>query len=82
MEKKKYKEDCKKVIIDYLTTIGYPDISNEKIMQELTNIYRALEENNLVRYGLTFQKFHSIIEQEYIKERLLCQMKEGFFGRT
>lgn len=47
----------KKVMIDYLTTLGYPAIPNERIMSELKNMWLKIEEAGLIVEDMNFQAF-------------------------
>jgi hypothetical protein len=56
-EKETHKEKVKKVMIDYLTTLGYPNLSNEQIMSQLKNMWLKIEEAGLVVEDMNFQAF-------------------------
>ena len=56
-EKVAHGEKVKKVMIDYLTTLGYPNIPDEQIMSELKNMWLKIEEAGLVIEDMNFQAF-------------------------
>lgn len=57
MTREEYKEKCRAVLIEYLTSKGWPKLNREQIRGELPNMYRKLEENNLIMFGLNYQNF-------------------------
>lgn len=65
-EIEKLKEDIKKVMVDHLTTIGYPNITNEQIMRELKPMWIKIEEANLVAKGMNFQNFAAIANHHFM----------------
>lgn len=52
-----HKEKIKKVMLDHLTTLGYPDMHNEAIMAELKPMWVKLEEAGLILPEMTFLHF-------------------------
>jgi hypothetical protein len=64
-EKAEYKIKAKQVIFDYITKAGYPNITNDQIMQHLPNMYRALGDNNLLLPGLSYNIFQQIANEQF-----------------
>lgn len=56
-EKEIHKEKVKKVMLDHLTTLGYPDIADEQIMAELKNMWTKLEEAGLIIEGMSYHAY-------------------------
>lgn len=52
-----HKEKIKKVMVDHLTTLGWPDIPNETVMDELKNMWVKIEEAGLKLPDMSFQMF-------------------------
>jgi hypothetical protein len=59
-----YRDEVKKVLIEFLTQFGYPDMTLQEVMSHLPNMYRTLEEKQLVKYGLTWQLFEQFAVQK------------------
>lgn len=64
-EKTVYKEKANQVLFDYVNSLGYPNITNEQIMQEIPNMWRQLEEHNLMLPGFTYQMFQNIVNEQF-----------------
>lgn len=60
------KENIRKVMVDHLTTVGYPNITNEQVMRELKPMWIKIEEAGLVVQGMNFQNFASIANQHFL----------------
>lgn len=56
-EKEEHKEKIKKILVDHLTTLGYPDLDREQIIAELKPMWLKLEEAGLVVGDMTFTAF-------------------------
>lgn len=66
------KGKIKKVMVDHLTTIGYPNIPNEQIMGELKAMWIKIEEAGLVTDGMNFQAFAEHAESQF----MIAQVKD------
>lgn len=60
-----HKEKIRKVMVDHLTTLGYPDIEPQKIADELKSMWIKLEEAGLILQGMSFQAFCEHANQAY-----------------
>lgn len=60
------KQNIKKVMVDHLTSIGYPTISNEQIMRELKPMWIKIEEAGLIVPGMNFQGFAEIANHHFL----------------
>ena len=56
-EKVVLKEAIKKVVFDHLTSVGYPNLTKDKILAELPNMWNKIEEAKLNKEGLTYAAF-------------------------
>ena len=65
LEKEEYLKKANKVLFEYVNSIGYPNILNDIIMQQIPNMWRALEENGLMRSGFTYQMFQNIVNEQF-----------------
>ena len=74
-EKENHKEAVKKVMVDHLTTLGYPQIGNEQVMSELKNMWVKIEEAGLVTNGMTFAAFQAYANDAFLKAHI-----EEMFG--
>jgi len=64
-EKTEYKQKANDVLFTYIRSVGYPNISNEDIMQHIPRMWAALEDAGLMRAGFTFQMFQNIINEQF-----------------
>ena len=57
------------IIIDkhLLEKLGYPNCTNHDIMSEVSNLWRLLEENKLIKPGMTYQGFFNEAQREFQK---------------
>ena len=55
------KERCRKVIVDHLTTKGYPNMTRQGMLREVKNMWNALDEAGLMpelkAEGHTYESF-------------------------
>jgi hypothetical protein len=58
-EKYELKSKIKKVMVDHLTTLGYPDMTPKEILDELKPMWIKLEEAGLIMPGMNFMAFHA-----------------------
>lgn len=77
MKNTELKEKIKTVMIDHLKSIGYPNITNEQIMNELKPMWIKLEEANLIQSGMSFQEFTLHAQQQF----MIADMINHFGGR-
>lgn len=56
-EKADHSEKVKKVMVDHLTPLGYPEMPREQIMSELKNMWIKIEEAGLVVEDMNFNAF-------------------------
>lgn len=68
-EKLELKEKLKKVMVDHLTSVGYPDITDDQIMRELKPMWIKLEESGILADGMTFAGFQSYANEEFMKSQ-------------
>jgi hypothetical protein len=61
----------KMVMSKYLKSIGYPNISNERIIKELPTLFRLLDSEKLIPKGMTFDLFHHIAINKYMETEIM-----------
>ena len=67
-EKLEWKKQALVVIDKHLRdTLGYPNCSNHNIMGQVSQLWRLLEENKLIKEGMTYQGFFSEAQREFQK---------------
>jgi len=59
-----HKDKIKKVMIDYLTRLGWPKIPNERVMQELKPMWILIEEAGLILPGMNYPAFVAQAQKE------------------
>lgn len=69
-EKTEHKEKVKKVMVDHLTTLGYPNISGDQIMTQLKAMWIKIEEAGLILPGMNFQAFQAFANQAFMMEQV------------
>ncbi len=60
------KNNIRKVMITHLTSIGYPNITNERVMKELKPMWLKIEEAGLVVKGMNFQNFVEVANHHFL----------------
>jgi len=60
------KTKIKEVMIKHLTEKGYPNITNQRIMQELKPMWIKLEEAGLIQPGMNYSEYHHQAVFQYI----------------
>lgn len=70
-------EQAKKLIVDHLTSVGYPNIEPQKVFDELPKIWAILKENNLAP-DITFPMFQQVVVQAYNQKVMQIQMEEQY----
>lgn len=71
-EKLDLKEKIKKVMLDHLTGLGYPDIPNERIMTELKAMWIKIEEAGLIKEDMNYMAFVQHAQDQF----LIAEVKE------
>ena len=64
-EKAEYKQKASNVLFVYVNSIGYPNITNETIMQYIPQMWEVLELAGLMRAGFTYQMFQNTINDQF-----------------
>lgn len=65
-QKQEYKTKVKAVLDKYLQEKNLVNAERDVIMQHLQSMYRRLEDEGLVQYGLDYAKFIGFAQQAYI----------------
>lgn len=65
-QKAEYKQEVKTALYEYLEINNLIESRNDEIMSHLQNMYRHLEEKNLIKYGLTFPFFASMANDAFM----------------
>lgn len=60
------KQNLRKVMVDHLTTVGYPQITPDQIMRELKPMWLKIEEAGLVVQGMNFQGFCEVANHHFM----------------
>lgn len=60
------KEKVKKVMVDHLTALGYPEMSPEQIMGQLKAMWIKIEEAGLIQSGMSYQAFLAHANDQYM----------------
>lgn len=61
-----HKDKVKKVMVDHLTTLGWPKLSDEQVMSQLKPMWLKIEEAGLVVGDMNFMAFQAIANQAYM----------------
>ena len=67
-----HRDKIKKVMVDHLTSLGYPNVEYEIIMRELKNMYVKIEESGLILPGMTYHGFQQIANTHF----MMAQMQD------
>lgn len=87
MKNKELKHKCKKIVIDYLKTKGWPDkLNNEQIFKELPNLWKEFEKDNTVMdelksLGGSYNKFVQVAAIKKQEQDIMDQLGEFFIFR-
>ena len=65
------KEQIRKVIFDHLNSLGYPNMTNQEIMQELEPMWIKLTQAGLIKDGLNFMGYLQHANEQLIITELL-----------
>lgn len=74
----KNKLEIKQAIIDYLDTLGYPNITPERVLLEIPNMWRLLDKSNLKPEGMSFQAFSTIVHRAYQQKKIEFELANHF----
>ena len=74
-EKSALKGKIQKVMVDHLTTLGYPDITREQILAELKPMWIKLEEAGLIQPGMSFVAYADAAQVHC----MMADMSDVFF---
>lgn len=67
-------EKIKEVLINHLKQFGYPNMEPEVVLNELKNMYRELENQNLIPTGMRFEDFSIAAHQQYMFHKLKSEL--------
>lgn len=73
-QKVEYKKEVKEALDSYLSANNLTNQPSQVIIQHLPNMYRHLEDKNLIKYGLTYQLFNRFAQEAFI----FAQFMTGF----
>lgn len=65
-EKAEHKEKVRKVMMDHLTTLGWPKLTDEQVMSQLKPMWLKIEEANLVTGDMNWMAFQAIANNAYM----------------
>jgi hypothetical protein len=68
-EKVNHKEAVKKVMLEHLTALGYPDMGSDEIMGELKNMWLKIEEAGLVTGDMNYQSYLAHANNAYLSDQ-------------
>jgi hypothetical protein len=54
--------------------IGYPNCSNEQIMDQVGPMWTQLKDSNLISEGMTFQEFIASAQKKYMEREMWRMM--------
>ena len=74
-QKTQYKNKVSIALKAYLKINKIEDAEPEIIMQHLQNMYRFLEDQNLIEHGLTYASFVGFAQQAYVMADLQKHFK-------
>lgn len=72
------KRKITEVMLTYLKTKGYPNISGQQIVQECPNMWRAIAGAGLMRPEMSYQAFVQAAHHEYVREAFERQFASHF----
>lgn len=73
-EKATHKEKIKTVMIEHLTALGYPDLTDDQIIAELKNMWVKLEEAQLILPGMSFMAYQHIANNMFLMSQVKGMM--------
>lgn len=78
-ELKELTEKCQKVMRDHLESAGWKLGDDQKVFDELPNMWRKLDEaglcEKLKQHGMTFQHFLAIAQNKYREIKIMEQVQ-------
>lgn len=75
-EKLELKTNIKKLFLEHLTDLGYPNITNQDIMNELPALWQKMCDSGFYREGMSFQAFVDIAHQHAIISEILGVVRQ------
>ena len=69
-EKTWHAAKVKKVMIDHLTALGWPKLTDEQIMTQLKPMWVKLEEAGLIVEGMDFNAYQAIANNAYMMKQV------------
>jgi hypothetical protein len=73
-EKESHKEKIKKVMLEHLTAVGYPNITDDQVMAELKNMWVKMEEAGLILSGMSYMGFQQMANNAYLMNQVKNMM--------
>lgn len=74
-QKAEYKKEVKEALDQFLKNNSLTDAEPQVIMSHLQNMYRHLEDKNLIKYGLTFQAFNRFAQEAFVYQQMMGQFR-------
>jgi hypothetical protein len=74
-QKAEYKKEVKEALDEFLKTNSLTNAEPQVIMSHLQNMYRHLEDKNLIKYGLTFQSFNRYAQESFVYQQMMGQFR-------
>jgi hypothetical protein len=82
----KNKEQIRQSMLEHLLTKGYPNMTGDQIMGEITNLWQKLASEGLleepIREGLTYQHFVNIALQSKHNQDTMDEVARFFNNRN
>lgn len=80
------KEKIKKSMLEHLNSVGYPNISNVDIINQLPHLWNKLSRENLldelVAKGFTYEMFTNIAIAKYNEFQVMEEVASFFRGKN
>jgi hypothetical protein len=74
-QKAEYKKEVREAINQFLKANSLTNSEPQVIMTHLVNMYRHLEDKNLVKYGLTYQLFNKFAQESFVYQQMMGQFR-------
>ena len=74
-QKAEYKKEVKEALDEFLKNNSLTNADPQVIMSHLPNMYRHLEDKNLIKYGLTFQAFNRFAQESFVYSQMMGQFR-------
>jgi hypothetical protein len=82
----KLKEEIRQSMLEHLKTKGYPDMSSDQIMGEITSLWQKLSTEGLlvepIKQGFTYQHFVNIALQSKHNQDTMDEVARFFHNRN